>query len=57
MQYNDKSESTETAKRIQDKLVHTQDNFNERGRAAQDIKREAAKAEMGDEFTEKKFRE
>jgi hypothetical protein len=30
---------------------------NMKGRAEQDIAREAAKAEMGDEFTEKKFRE
>ena len=57
MQYNDKSESTATAKRLDRKVAKMTAKANEEGRAETDIAREAAKAEMGDAFTEKAFRE
>jgi len=57
MQYNDKSESTKTAKRLDDKVAEMTDIARADGEAANEIERNAVKAELGDEFTEKKFRE
>merc|ERR1712156_566986 len=53
MQYNDKSESTKTAKRLDSKVA----DMTAEGKAATELERMAVKQELGDEFTEKKFRE
>merc|ERR1711974_447568 len=48
MQYNDKSESTKTAKRLDDKVAEMTDIARADGEAANEIERNAVKAELGD---------
>merc|ERR1712241_208686 len=57
MQYNDKSESTKTAKRLDSKVADMTAEANAVGKAETELERMAVKQELGDEFTEKKFRE
>ena len=57
MQYNDKSESTKTAKRLDSKVADMTAVANAEGKAATELERMAVKEALGDEFTEKKFRE
>jgi len=57
MQFNDKSEKTKRAKRLDKKVADMTAVATAEGEAANEVKRQAVKAALGDDFTEKKFRE